>query len=170
MRSKDPFAELGIPARFDVSPRELRAAWMRQAALSHPDAAGAVEESARVNEAMRVLSDPILRAHALLALRGAAGVEAPKMQPSLLLEMVELRERADTCAHDGSALAELRAEAVARRDAAITDVTALFAAAPEGALDPACLDRILAELNTIRAFDRMLEQLDREAGDPGDAS
>lgn len=168
MRPEDAFAILGLPERFDIPQRELRTAWMRRAAASHPDAAGAIDESARVNDAMRALSDPILRAHALLALRGVRTIESPCMPQELLLEMIDLRERADACAGDAEAMERLRQEARVRRDQAVVRVGGLFASAPAGAIAPERAGEILGEVNVIRAFDRMLEQLDRESSGSGE--
>ena len=167
MRRSEAFQLLGVEPRFDLSQRDLRAAWMRRAAAAHPDAAGAVDESARVNDAMRVLSDPIQRAQALLELRGAPEVEARGLPPEFLLEMMELRERADECAGDAARIAELRSEAESRRDAAVAEMASIFAAAGagQGAIPRADAERVAAQINIVRAFERMLEQLDREAGE-----
>jgi len=164
MRPSDAFAALGLAPRFDIPARELRAAWMRRAARAHPDAAGAVDESARINDAMRILSDPIRRAEALLELRGVRVAEGRALPQAFLLEMMELRERADDAAGDGAALAALRAEAVERREAAIAEMARVFADAGDdvAAVSAPVEESILA----VRAFDRMLEQLARE--DPGE--
>ena len=89
----DPFATLGIARTFDVD-------------------LAAVE----INEAWRVLRDPIRRAEALLALRGVPigeGPGGPTADPAFLMDMLEQRE----------ALAEARrtkdVEAVRRMAAAI---------------------------------------------------
>lgn len=159
MRPSDAFAVLGLEPSFEIAARDLRAAWMRRAAAAHPDAAGAVAESARVNDAMRVLSDPIQRAQALLELRGVRLSEARALPRAFLLEMMELRERADDAAGDPAAGAALRAEAVERREAEIARIGALFAEIADGVGPIAAIEEsILA----VRAFDRMLEQLARE--------
>jgi len=165
MLLSEAFQVLGVEVRFDLSSRDLRAAWMRRASVAHPDAAGAVDESARVNDAMRVLSDPIQRARALLELRGAAEVEAPSLSPEFLLEMMELRERADECVGDAAATARLRGEAASRRDAAIGEIAAIFAASGAGSIARERAMQVAEQISVVRAFERMLEQLDREAGD-----
>lgn len=167
MRRSEAFQVLGVDPRFDLSPRDLRAAWMRRAASAHPDAAGAVDESARVNDAMRILSDPIERAQALLEERGAAAVDGRAMPQAFLLEMMELRERADACAGDAAATAELRAEAGLRRETAIAEIAQVFSASGSGALAAAVVEQVIGQINVIRAFDRMIEQLDRESGGGG---
>jgi len=169
MRRSDAFQILGVDARFDLSPRELRAAWMRRAAAAHPDAAGAIDDSARVNDAMRILSDPVQRAQALLELRGASEVDARVLPQDFLLEMMELRERADGCAGDAARTEELRAEAMSRREAAVAGIAAGFAESGAGAIDEARARRIAEGIGIIRSFDRMVEQLDRELGAGGRA-
>ena len=175
MRPSESFSVLGLEPRFDIPPRELRAAWMRRAATMHPDAAagsaeasGAVDGSARVNEAMRVLSDPIQRAQALLELYGAPAADARAAMPQeFLLAMMELRERADACAGDTAALAELRTDASSRREAAIAAIAEAFAGGVAGEFASDRARRIAEKINVVRAFDRMIEQLDRETGDGG---
>lgn len=174
MRRSEAFQVLGVAPRFDLSPRDLRAAWMRRAAAVHPDAGsvvdggavdgGAVDQSARVNDAMRILADPIGRAQALLELRGAPEVDGGAMPQPFLLEMMELRERADLCAGDAAATAALRDEAVSRRDEAVAEIARLFAHPSAGAMDAGAAREVIAQINVVRAFERMMEQLDREQG------
>lgn len=165
MRRSEAFQVLGVEPRFDLSQRDLRAAWMRRAATAHPDAAGAVDESARVNDAMRVLCDPIQRAQALLEHGGAPVTDGRAMPQEFLLEMMELRERADACAGDAAATAGLRAEACARRESAIAEIARVFARSGAAAVDASVAESVIGQINLIRAFDRMVEQLDREQGD-----
>lgn len=162
MRPADAFATLGVPARFDISERELRAAWMRRAAGAHPDASGAVDPSAALNEARAICADPIRRALALLELHGAPPVDLRAMPQEFLIEMMELRERADACAGDPAATAELRGEAVARREAALGEIASLLAGAEARSIDETRARRVVGAVNVVRAFDRMIEQLDRE--------
>ncbi len=174
MRPSEAFAVLGLEPRFDLTPRDLRAAWMRRAAAAHPDAQsdarsgneGSLDRSARVNDAMRVLSDPIQRAQALLELRGVAPSATRALPHAFLLEMMELRERADAAAGDSVAIAALKAEAAGRREGEIARIARAFSTASDGSIDAAVVEEsILA----VRAFDRMIEQLDREARDEGGA-
>jgi molecular chaperone HscB len=114
----DPFAILGIERSFGV---DLAVTEKRHRELSralHPDRyadAGAAErrltlaKAIEVNEAWRVVRDPITRAEALFALAGVAVGEQnePKPGPALLMEAMDRRE----------ALAEARA----KRDLAAID-------------------------------------------------
>lgn len=99
----DPFETLGIEPRFAV---DLEALAQRHRDLSkalHPDRhAGASAASRRmalgraieVNDAYRVVRDPVRRAEALLRRAGVAVGETaePKPSPALLMEMMEARE------------------------------------------------------------------------------
>ena len=107
----DPFLTLGIARSFDV---DLPAAEKTHRELSralHPDRfvnAGASERRAalskavEVNEAWRIVRDPIRRAEALLDLAGVPLAEGKEPEPDaeFLMNMLELRE----------ALAEAKAE------------------------------------------------------------
>ena len=75
---QDVFQILGLPHRFDLDPAELHARFIHQSSTSHPDRhtdpiaqAQAAEQSAEVNHAYAVLSDPHRRADALLVLLAA---------------------------------------------------------------------------------------------------
>ena len=99
----DPFETLGVEPRFDL---DLGAVEQRHRDLSralHPDRyAGAPAAERRlslgraidVNEAFRVLKDPVRRAEALLRRAGVpvGEISEPRPPPDLLMEMMEARE------------------------------------------------------------------------------
>lgn len=99
----DPFATLGLPRRFDLDLPAVEKTHRELSRALHPDkfvSAGASERRAalskavEVNEAWRVVRDPIRRAEALLALSGVAVGEerAGATAPEFLMEMLEQRE------------------------------------------------------------------------------
>ena len=99
----DPFATLGIEARFDVDLAAVERTHRELSRALHPDryvGSGASERRAalgkavEVNEAWRVVRDPIRRAEALLALRGVTLDEKSerKAEPEFLMEMLDQRE------------------------------------------------------------------------------
>jgi molecular chaperone HscB len=110
--ASDPFATLGLPRRYDVDLAAVAQTHRDLSRALHPDKfvqAGASERRAalaravEVNEAWRVVRDPIRRAEALLALAGARmreegrhereeRVETQTTDPEFLLEMLEQRE------------------------------------------------------------------------------
>ncbi|MFM7261484.1 MAG: hypothetical protein ACKO3W_12860 [bacterium] len=172
----DPFARLSLEPTFDVDPRRLRAAWLRVAATTHPDAIGTVDSASLANDAYRALSDPIERAHALLRLHGQDHVLVDEvlrraLPDGFLLEMMEYRERADALdASDVVGRSELLAEAQSLRGASLAKISELFARFGDQAPMPdACREAaaaIVRELNVVRSFDRMIEQVERERGEP----
>jgi molecular chaperone HscB len=99
----DPFSTLGAPRRFDLDLLVLEKTHRELSRALHPDKfaqAGAserraaLEQAANVNEAWRILRDPVRRAEALFRLGGAAVGETnePKASPTFLLEVMEERE------------------------------------------------------------------------------
>lgn len=158
----DPFRVLGIEPRFELEPRELRGHWMRRAAAVHPDSAGAADESARVNEAYRRLLDPRNRAIELMAVLQAPAVDVRALPEGFLVEMMELREVADDARQDPAVAGLLRQRAQEATAEAMGRIGAAFARGERGPLASADAQEIWMQVNVLRAFERMLEQLDRE--------
>jgi len=99
----DPFATLGIPRTFDVDLPAAERAHRELSRALHPDKfvhataserRAALEKAVEVNEAWRVVRDPIRRAEALLRLAGVTVGEGsePKADPAFLMDMLEQRE------------------------------------------------------------------------------
>ncbi|MGI4815420.1 MAG: Fe-S protein assembly co-chaperone HscB [Janthinobacterium lividum] len=125
----DHFALFGLARAFDVDPQALETAYRAVQARVHPDrfaSAGdaqkriAMQWAARVNEAYRVLREPLRRAVYLLQLRGidTRAETSTAMDPAFLMQQIEWRESIDdaAAARNERALAEIAAElADARR-------------------------------------------------------
>ncbi|MBC8068219.1 MAG: Fe-S protein assembly co-chaperone HscB [Deltaproteobacteria bacterium] len=107
MNDSDHFATLGLEPSYDIERTELERSYLALQQLHHPDRAvggsvgeqrAALERSAAINEAYRVLRDPVRRAEYLCKRSGIdldssdAVRGAPKMDQSFLLEMIEQRE------------------------------------------------------------------------------
>jgi molecular chaperone HscB len=166
---KDPFDTLGIEPRFDL---DLAAVELRHRELSkalHPDRyAGAPAAERRlalsraidVNEAFRIVKDPIRRAEALLRRAGAAVGETsePKPPPALLMEMMEAREELAEAGHakDLARVAKL-GEAMAGREAAA--LRGLGAALDAVAKDPQKIAEALPALGELRYIRRFLDEV-----------
>src|SRR6185295_5182544 len=136
----DPFALLGAERRFDLDLSVLEKRHREISRALHPDkhvqATGserraALEKAASVNEAWRVLRDPIKRAEALFRLAGIAVGETnePKASPAFLMQVMEEREAlADArAAKDMKKIEELASEMKTRARAVEAKLTAGFA-------------------------------------------
>jgi molecular chaperone HscB len=99
----DPFATLGIQRIFDVDMAATEKVHRELSRTLHPDRyvgaspserRAALAKAVEVNEAWRVVRDPIRRADALLALGGVpVGEErGPTADPEFLMDMLEQRE------------------------------------------------------------------------------
>lgn len=99
----DPFETLGFEPRYDLDLELLEARHRDLSRVLHPDRHASEPPSVRrralssaiaVNEAFRVLSDPVRRAEALLLRHGVKieeGEEKPA-SPDFLMQVLELRE------------------------------------------------------------------------------
>ncbi|HSN97058.1 MAG TPA: Fe-S protein assembly co-chaperone HscB [Candidatus Nanopelagicales bacterium] len=165
----DPFATLGIEPRFRI---DLRAVEQRHRELSralHPDRyAGASATERRmalgraieVNEAWRVLRDPIRRAEALVALSGVEVREEtlPKPDPDFLMEILEQREELADAARrkDRARVDALGADIRAREEAALAE---LGAGLDGAAGDAQKIRAVLPHLAELKYFRRFLDEV-----------
>ncbi len=99
----DPFETLGLPRQYDVDLAAVEKTHRELSRALHPDkhAAGGASErkdslnrAVAVNEAWRIVRDPIKRAESLFALLGTSVGEGqePKADPGFLMDMMEQRE------------------------------------------------------------------------------
>jgi molecular chaperone HscB len=164
----DPFALLGLERTFTQDLRAVEKTHRELSRALHPDrymSSGASErrdaltKAVEVNEAWRVVRDPIRRAEALFTLAGVAvgDPHEPKPAPALLMDMMEQRE----------ALAEARAKKdLAGVEVLVNDMTARqeqVESALAAALDHATGDRdalapLVAKLGELRYYRRFLEE------------
>jgi molecular chaperone HscB len=164
--SRCPFETLGVEPRFDL---DLRALEQNHRALSrtlHPDrhtgGTGterrlALSHAIDVNDALRVLKDPVRRAEALFARLGVAVGDGrePKPSQALLLEMMEAREELSDAARSGdiTTVRRLAAEVARKRDAALAVLSAAFEAR-----SPEALERAVPALGELRYAKRFAEE------------
>lgn len=100
--SMNHFELLGLPRRYEISDPKLMAAFRAMARQIHPDRFTDQPEeartlstrlSARLNQAVDVLKDPLLRASYMLDLAGGPGASEVREVPgSLLAKVMTLRE------------------------------------------------------------------------------
>jgi molecular chaperone HscB len=160
----NPFETLGLPPRYDLDMKAAEKAHRELSRALHPDryaGAGASErrdalaKAADVNEAWRIVRDPVRRAEALIALAGVAvgDDKEPKPDPELLMDVLDKREAlADAkAAHDLAKVRALADEMEARK-AKAEDVLARELG--EGGSARAALPK----LGELRFFRRFLEE------------
>jgi molecular chaperone HscB len=172
----DPFATLGIERRFDIDLAAVEKTHRELSRTLHPDrhAAGgpserryALSKAVEVNEAWRVVRDPIQRAEALFALAGVKVGETyePKPSAGLLIDMMDQREMlADARATgDLDAVRRLASHIEARAKRTEDQLSLGFR---EHAEDHSKLVTLVPRLGELRFYRRFLE----EASDAEEAS
>jgi len=166
----NPFQILGVEPVFQVDEQTLQARYLKLSGEHHPDRftdpaeqAEAAERAAAINEAYHVLLDPEQRANALLDLLGGPSAAQDKSLPQdLLSEMMEIRERQEQAVESGDEqkMNELMLWATRQRDIHLKRIGMLFEMATTGdRVQEEKLEIIRLELNALRYFQRMIEQL-----------
>jgi molecular chaperone HscB len=166
----DPFATLGFPPKYDIDLRAVEKTHRELSRALHPDryaSAGASErraalnKAADVNEAWRIVRDPVRRAEALFALAGVEVGETkePKPDAELLMEVLEKREAlADAKAARDAAKVHALADEMMKREQQVE------AALAHAATFDASLVTKLGEMRFYRRFvdeaSSILEQLE----------
>jgi molecular chaperone HscB len=156
----DYFAVFGVERRFALDLEALEGRYREQSRKLHPDRfakadararRASLQRSVQLNEAWRTLKDPFRRAEYLLSLSDVS--LAKDVPPSLLMETLELREElAEARAAGDDARVQAMARAMrARVDAAMQTVAAGLAAGE--------LDRVAAELVSLRYYRRFMEEV-----------
>ncbi len=166
----DPFATLGAPRRFDLDLAVLEKTHRELSRALHPDKfaqAGAserraaLEKAANVNEAWRILRDPIRRAEALFRAEGLAVGETnePKASPAFLMEVMEEREALAEAraAKDLAKVQKLGGAIAVRAKAVEAKLTAGFSG---GAPPKDELDKLLPLLGELRFYRRFLDEVE----------
>jgi molecular chaperone HscB len=160
----NPFARLGVEPTFTVDLVELERVHRELSRALHPDrhAQGlpserrrVLDEAVAVNEAWRVLRDPLRRAEALLTLRGEP-LEGPdaKPSPAFLMEMMERRDELEAAKARGTAALERLAASVEAEFERTRERLGAALDRGDASFGPAA--RLLAELRFHR---RLLEEI-----------
>ena len=165
----DPFATLGIERRFDVDVIAVEKRHRELSRALHPDKyadAGASERKAtlskavEVNEAWRVVREPITRAEALFTLAGLTVGERNEPKPSgeLLMAAMELRETLEEAKakRDLKAIEKLAGEVDAKRRGAEEKLRAGFA---DGSAKRAKIEALVPVLGELRFHQRFLDEV-----------
>jgi molecular chaperone HscB len=164
----DPFATLGLERSYRQDLRAVEKVHRDLSRALHPDrhARGgaserrqALEHAVLVNEAWRIVRDPIRRAEAIFSLAGVSVGEVAEPQPSpeLLMEMMEQREAlADARAEKDLARVQALARDMGRRDEAVQDALATGFEAAGGKAE--ALTPLVARLGELRYVRRFLDE------------
>jgi molecular chaperone HscB len=113
------FDLFGLPPQYDLDTAALRRKYLETSRAIHPDHHGqrpeaalmSLRASARLNEAYRVLADPLLRAEYLLELfGGSSAAQDRSVGPDVLAQTLALREQLEEARQMGleTQLADLR--------------------------------------------------------------
>ena len=157
----DPFEILGLPRAFGIDLRAAEKAHRDLSRALHPDkyaAAGASErrdalgKAADVNEAWRIVRDPVRRAEALFQLAGVEVGETkePKPDAELLMDVLEKREAlSDAKAARDAAKVRALEEEIEAREKTIED-----ALAKATAFDAS----LVVKLGEMRFYRRFLDE------------
>jgi molecular chaperone HscB len=165
---------LGVEARFDVALPQLEARHLELSRTLHPDRyVGrpsaerrlALSKAIEVNEALRVLRDPVRRAEALLARRGIELPEGEEARPSedFLMDVLELREALATAREhrDFGKVEELAALVEGREARVLAALGKAFTAleADPVTTSPDAVSGISELLGELRYYRRFLEEV-----------
>ena len=161
--SADAFGLLGLPERFDLDPAAIEQAFFEKSKDLHADRfasapaaerVAALSRSRALNDAYQVVKKPIARAEYLLARAGVTIGDNERVEPELLMEVLELREELAEAkvARKLPVIERLHGEMAKRRDAAVGSLAALF-----GRADLAAIKK---QLILLRYVERYLEECD----------
>jgi molecular chaperone HscB len=166
----DYYALLDLDPRYDLDPGELERRYLERSRAVHPDRfvgapasqrLAALQQSMQLNDAYKTLKQPGSRAEYLLGRRGVTIGDNEILDPTFLMEVLELREELAEARHDRDA-ARLRALEQAmhdRQDATLERVGALFSRF-ESSGDQTLLADIKVQLIVLRYVRRYLDQFD----------
>jgi molecular chaperone HscB len=161
--SNDAFGLLGLPAQFDLDPAVIERAFFDRSKELHPDRfanapaadrVAALSRSRALNDAYQTLKKPVQRAEYLLERAGMHIGDNERLDPTFLMEILELREElaAARVAKRTSEIERLCGDMEARRKTAVDSLAPLFAGNE--------LAAIKEVLILLRYIDRYLEECD----------
>jgi len=161
----DPFDILGIAPSFDVDLAAIERRYRDLSRVLHPDKhvrsspaerRMALGKAVEVNEAWRLMRDPIKRAEALFRRRGVEVREGaePKANPELLMQMMEEREALSEAKARGDrgAVDRLGSTVRARERTLLGRLSEGFDQGSRNGADTAALLPLLGELRYCRRF------------------
>ncbi len=166
--SSSAFTLLGLPPSFEIDVGELERAYFEKSKELHPDRYASAPASERVaalsrsralNDAYQTLKKPVARAEYLLAVHGVTIGDNERLDPTFLMEILELREELAEARAAGR-ISEVEAKQgamLARKKAVLAELPALFRAND--------LAAIKERLIVLRYLDRYLDECDAALGE-----
>ena len=175
--SRSYFDVLNLPAQFHLRTDELEKRYLELSRQFHPDKFAkapaherllAVQRTTELNDANKVLRDPVRRAEYLLKLNGIDVSDekgaSVKASPALLGEMMELNEELADARNDANVVRQLGEAVKERRTEAMHAVEEAFRAIDAG--DTSKLAEAAQAVIAMRYHARFLEQVEAiESGD-----
>ncbi len=172
----DAFDVLALAPAFDVNSNELEQRYRDLLRQLHPDRFAQASASEKrtslsravdVNQAYRLLRDDLKRAEILLARFEQRSAGAETTDPSLLMEVMELREALAEAKGEGDrvAVAALKRDVLAREEQAASSLRKAFAILQQGgdqASARADAHRALSRLRYYRRFHEEVERFEEE--------
>lgn len=167
------FDRLGLPARFDIAPKEIERAYLAWSRELHPDyfqtrspdeQALSLKLSAALNDAYATLSNPFRRAEYLLHLLGGPNASEHRSMPEGFLETVlDLRMEIEEAKDEGRLDDQqaLHARLQQKRTEAMGDVAASFRSMETAETGPTTeeLASIRERLNTVKYYDGLIREM-----------
>ena len=161
--SSDAFGLLGLPARFDLDPGVIEAAFFERQKQLHPDKHASAPAAERVailsrsralNDAYQTLKKPTSRAEYLLEREGVTIGDNERIDPAIVMRVLEAREELAEAraAGERGKVEDLRAAMQDRRASAIAELSEHFTAH--------ALPEVKRVLIGLRYIDRYLEECD----------
>ena len=161
--NSNAFELLGLPVQFDLDPQVIERAFFDRTKELHPDKfagapaaerVAALSRSRALNDAYQTLKKPVPRAEYLLEHSGVLIGDNERLDPTFLMEILELREELAEArvAKRTPEIERLCQVMQGRRKAAVGALPALF-----GTND---LPAIKEQLSVLRYLDRYLEECD----------
>lgn len=161
--SSDAFGLLGLAPQYDLDPAVIEQAYFERSKELHPDRFATAPAAERVaalsraralNDAYQTLRRDGSRAEHLLARAGVTIGDNERIDPALVMELLEEREELAEARHGGrlDRVGELQQTMQRRRRVALDSVRALFATGD--------LLAVKQQLILLRYIDRYLEECD----------
>jgi molecular chaperone HscB len=150
-----------LPPQFDLDPSVIEQAFFEKSKETHPDRfasapaaerVAALSRSRALNDAYQTLKKPVPRAEYLLARAGVNIGDNERVEPELLMEILELREQLAESRKQPAVVQGLRDQMQARRDVAVARLAGLFESNDLGELKK--------QLIVLRYLDRYLDECD----------